>query len=68
MHAAGALASKVAPFVSLAVWPATTAPGWAALAVLGLGLVQIVTDVIWSTRKGDWKKYARERREAGLLY
>ena len=61
MHAAGALASKVAPFISLAVWPATVAPGWAALVVLGLGLLQIATDVIWSTKKSDWKRYARER-------
>ena len=65
MHAAGAVATKVAPFVSLAVWPATDAPAWAALVVLGYGLVQIVTDVLWSTKKSDWKRYARERRIAG---
>jgi len=65
MHAAGAVASKVAPFVSLAAWPATAAPEWAALAVLGLGLVQIATDAIWSTKKSDWKKYARERGFVG---
>jgi hypothetical protein len=68
MHATGALASKAAPFVALAIWPATVAPGWAALAVLGLGLLQIATDLIWSTKKSDWKKYARERRTARLLY
>jgi hypothetical protein len=65
MHAAGAVATKVAPFVSLALWPATRAPGWAAIVVLALGLVQIGTDVIWSTRKSDWKRYAREKRLAG---
>ena len=68
MHAAGAVASKIAPFISLAVWPATTASGWAALVVLGLGLLQIATDVLWSTKKSDWKRYARERRTARLLY
>jgi hypothetical protein len=61
MHAAGAVATKAAPFVSLALWPATSAPGWAALVVLGLGLLQIATDVVWSTKKSDWKRYRRER-------
>ena len=64
MHAAGALASKMAPFVALAVWPATDAPGWAALVVLGMGVLQIITDVLWSMKKSDWKKYSRERRFA----
>jgi hypothetical protein len=67
MHAAGAVASKVAPFVSLALWPATSAPGWAALVVLAHGLIQITTDVIWSTKKSDWKRYSRERRLAEAL-
>src|SRR5919201_1995190 len=51
--------------VRLPVWLATDAPAWAALVVLGYGLVQIVTDVLWSTKKSDWKRYARERRIAG---
>jgi hypothetical protein len=64
MHAAGALASKIAPFVSLALWPVTNAPGWAALAIAAIGVIQIVTDVVWSTKHSDWKKVARERRVA----
>jgi hypothetical protein len=64
MHAAGALASKAAPFVSLAFYRATVAPAWAAWALLGIGFVQIATDVFWSTKKSDWKKVRRERRLA----
>ncbi|MDP9343242.1 MAG: hypothetical protein M3Q23_14355 [Actinomycetota bacterium] len=64
MHAAGAIASKVAPFVSLACWPLSNAPAWAAWATLGIGVVQVVTDVVWSTKKSDWKKVRRERRLA----
>jgi hypothetical protein len=64
MHAAGAIASKAAPFVSLAFWPLSNAPGWAAWATLGIGAVQVVTDVVWSTKKSDWKKVRRERRLA----
>ena len=44
-HAAGALATKVAPFLALAFWPSTGAPGWSAVALVVLGIGQIVTDV-----------------------
>ena len=64
MHAAGAIASKVAPFVSLAFWRWSNAPAWAAWATLGIGVVQVVTDVVWSTKHSDWKKVRRERRLA----
>ena len=64
MHALGALARKVAPFVVLAFWWAADAPSWAAWAVAALGMLQIATDVVFSTRSSDWKKVARERRVA----
>jgi hypothetical protein len=64
MHASGAIASKVAPFVSLAFWPASDAPAWAAWLIVGIGVVQIVTDVLFSTKSSDWKKVRRERNVA----
>jgi hypothetical protein len=64
MHAAGAIATKLAPFVALAFVPATGAPWWAALAVLALGIGQIVTDAVFSTKTGDWSKVRRERAVA----
>jgi hypothetical protein len=64
MHASGAIATKLAPFVALALWPATNAPGWAAWVLLGLGILQIVTDVAFSRTSSDWKKVARERAVA----
>jgi hypothetical protein len=63
-HASGAIATKVAPFLALALWPITNAPAWAAWALLGLGLLQITTDILFSTKSGDWKKVAREQRVA----
>lgn len=71
MHAAGALASKVAPFAVFG-WVYTfhwqrgwsLLPSWSIWALLALGLGQIVTDVIWSTRRSDWKKVRRELRVA----
>jgi hypothetical protein len=67
MHASGALATKLAPFVALALWPATDAPWWSALALLVLGVGQIVTDVVFSVRSSDWKKVRRERTIARQL-
>ena len=60
MHASGAIVSKVVPLISLGAGWAMRAPDWAMglLAVLGAG--QIVTDVLWSTRASDWKKFKRE--------
>ena len=64
MHASGAIASKIAPLVALAFWPATVAPVWAALVIAAYTLVLIVIDVIYSIRYSDWKKVRRELRVA----
>ena len=64
MHASGAIASKVAPFISLAFWPASDAPAWAAWAIVAIGVGQIATDVLFSTKSSDWKKVRRERKVA----
>lgn len=60
MHASGALASKAAPFVALAFYPVSNAPRWSAATILALGLFQIVTDILFSTKSSDWKKVKRE--------
>ncbi len=67
MHAAGAVATKVAPFAVFAPAYIRHAgmnygllPSWSLWAVLGLGALQIVTDIVWSTRFSDWKKVRRE--------
>lgn len=64
MHASGAIATKVAPFVVLAFYPWSNAPAWAAWATLAYGAFQIVTDVLFSTKTSDWKKVRRERAVA----
>lgn len=64
MHAAGAVATKLAPFVALAFYPATNAPWWAAAAVFVIGVGQIATDVAFSSKTGDWSKVRRERAVA----
>jgi hypothetical protein len=64
MHASGALATKVAPFVPLFFWSAAGAPVWSAILLLGIGAVLIVSDVVFSVRSSDWKKFLRERAVA----
>ena len=35
---------------------------WAVLVLLALGVIQIVTDVLFSVKASDWKKFRREMR------
>ncbi len=67
MHASGAIATKLAPFVAIAFWPATGAPTWSLIVLLIMGGVQIVTDVTLSTKTSDWAKFKRERKIARTL-
>lgn len=61
MHASGAIVTKFIPFLLVPVALALSAiPMWATLALLVLGVIQIVADVLWSTKSSDWAKYLRE--------
>jgi hypothetical protein len=61
MHASGAIATKLAPFLALAFWPSSGAPWWSAVALIAIGLLQIGTDLAFSVKSSDWKKFRRER-------
>jgi hypothetical protein len=61
MHASGAIVTKAIPFLLIPaslLMPAM--PAWVPIVLLALGIIQIVTDVVWSTRASDWAKYRRE--------
>jgi hypothetical protein len=60
-HASGAIATKIAPFLAIALWPATNAPWWAVVLMAVYAVFQIVTDILFSTKSSDWKRFARER-------
>jgi hypothetical protein len=64
MHASGAIATKLAPFLVAALYPATNAPAWALWVVLAIGIAQILTDIAFSTKTSDWMKFSREIRLA----
>lgn len=60
MHGSAAIVTKLIPFVSLGAGWAMGAPGWT-MAILGVVAVgQIITDILWSTKASDWKKFRRE--------
>ncbi|MBI3979491.1 MAG: hypothetical protein HY331_15015 [Chloroflexi bacterium] len=64
MHAAGALVTKAVPFALLGAALAAGVPAWATAVLVGIGVVQIVTDVVFSVRHSDWKRFRREMRVA----
>ena len=61
MHASGTLATKVAPFAALGFCLAANGPAWATWVLAGIGAFQIVTDILLSRTRSDWKRVARER-------
>jgi hypothetical protein len=60
MHASGAILSKAIPFFALGPALVIPVPGWATAILVVLGVGQIITDVLWSTKASDWKKFRRE--------
>lgn len=62
MHASGALTTKAAPFALVGAAVAADLPPWVAWGLVALGVVTIITDVAWSTKASDWKRYRREMR------
>jgi hypothetical protein len=65
MHASGAVVTKIIPFAALG--PAVVIPvqGWVTALLAALGIAQILTDLMWSVKSSDWKKYRREMRYVG---
>ena len=60
MHASGALVTKAIPFVLLGLVLAADFPSWAAWLLTAQGVLQIITDALWSVKLSDWKKFRRE--------
>jgi hypothetical protein len=64
MHAAGAIATKLTPFLVIPYAVAIGTDTWAVLVLFALGVVQILFDLLYSVRASDWKKFRREMRLA----
>lgn len=64
MHASGAIASKVVPFLAVPIAMLARAPWWTAGLLIAIGLLSILTDLTLSVRSSDWKRFRREMRVA----
>lgn len=64
MHASGAIVTKAVPFALVGAAVAAGLPSWAVLVLLGIGVAAVISDVAWSTKKSDWKRFRREARFA----
>jgi len=62
MHAAGAIVTKIVPFALLGAASAADLPLWAVLTLAGVGVAMVITDISWSTKSSDWKKFRREMK------
>lgn len=60
MHASGAIVTKLVPFALIGAALAAAVPAWVVWVLVVVGFGQILTDVLWSTKASDWKKYRRE--------
>ncbi|HEX6301302.1 MAG TPA: hypothetical protein VF148_12615 [Acidimicrobiia bacterium] len=60
MHASGAIVTKAIPFLLIGAAVAADLPAWVAWALAAFGVATIATDVLWSTKASDWKKFRRE--------
>ena len=60
MHASGALVTKAIPFLMVPAALAAGLPNWVWWVLLIAGVAMVVTDVFWSTKASDWKRYRRE--------
>lgn len=60
MHASGAIVSKVVPFLLLPSAVVSDVAGWVPVVLAGFGVLGVITDIVWSTKVSDWKKFRRE--------
>ena len=67
MHASGALVTKAMPFLMLGAAWGMEAPSWAWIVLIGIGVLQIITDITMSTKQSDWMKFKREMAIARAL-
>lgn len=64
MHASGAIVGKILPIALIPATIAADLPAWVTWALAIFALAQIMTDVLWSTKSSDWKRFLREMSHA----
>ena len=61
-HASGAVVTKILPFALLPFAVIAEVSRWVAFVLAAFGILQVVTDALFSIKVSDWKKYRREMR------
>jgi len=64
MHASGAIATKLTPFLVALYALAIHVDTWAIAVLLAVGVLQLLTDLLISVKASDWKKFRREMKLA----
>lgn len=64
MHASGAVVTKILPFALIPAARSLDLPAWVTWLLVVIGIGQIVTDFLLSTKSSDWKKVKRELKAA----
>ncbi len=64
MHASGAIVTKLTPFAVILYALAIGADAWAIALLFAVGILQILSDLLFSVKSSDWKKFRREMRLA----
>lgn len=67
MHASGAIVTQAIPFLALGIALAAPARRWVLIALAGLAAAITMTEVFFSTRYSDWRRFRREMRVARNL-
>ena len=61
-HASGAVVTKILPFALIPFAVIAGVSRWVAFALAAIGVLQVVTDALFSIKSSDWKKYIREMK------
>ena len=61
-HASGAVVTKILPFALIPFAIIAGVSRWVVVALAAIGVLQVVTDALFSIKSSDWKKYIREMK------
>ncbi|MCS4541738.1 MAG: hypothetical protein HY929_05385 [Euryarchaeota archaeon] len=61
MHASGTIVTKIMPLIVVIIAMSVSAPMWSIILIGILFLVQIITDIVFGQKLGDWSRVLRER-------
>lgn len=64
MHASGAVVTKLIPFALIPVARSLELQSWVVYLLVLVGVGQVITDILLSTKNSDWKKVKRELKAA----